>query len=247
MPPVPTAPPVPTVPTVPTTGAVPTVPPVPSLPPLPSIVVPTIVVPTIVVPTIAVPTVPPVTAAGAIPPPTLQPIGLGTDPALDQLAQQCYDGSMEACDQLFQDAFAASPWETTAYQEYADTCAGRQPPGTTQWCVDTFPAGSVPTTTPGTVPTVTVAGGPPSTTAAGTVVPPPTQQPTGLGTDAALDALALGCYNGDMAACDSLWDTAPLGSPYRAYADTCAGRQPEGTYRYCQESFPVSAEPRPGP
>ena len=69
------------------------------------------------------------------------------------------------------------------------------------------------------------------------------QAPIGLGTDPALDALALTCYNGDMAACDTLFDSAPLGSPYQVYGDTCAARQLAGTFKYCQESFPAAAEP----
>ena len=73
-----------------------------------------------------------------------------------------------------------------------------------------------------------------------TGIPPATQQPTGLGDDPALDALAQACFDGDMQACDDLFDTAPIGSPYMSYGDTCAGRQAPGTLNYCRVTFPTA-------
>jgi hypothetical protein len=68
-------------------------------------------------------------------------------------------------------------------------------------------------------------------------IPPPTQEPDGLGTDPALDQLAQECYDAEMQSCDDLYQQAPAGSEYEAYGDTCAGRQPEHTRRYCSNVF----------
>ena len=178
---------------------------------------------------------------GDIPPPTLEPTGLGTDPVLDALAQSCYAGDMAACDDLWRDSEPDS-----SYRNFGDSCAGRQPPNSGTWCVDAFPgAGSTTTssslpgtTTPGptttTGPAVPGQTGPPS-------IPDATQQPTGLGEDPIFDLLARSCFDGDMQACDDLFDQAPIGSDYRAYGDTCAGRQEAGTFDYCHVSFPAGA------
>jgi len=60
-------------------------------------------------------------------------------------------------------------------------------------------------------------------------IPDATQEPTGLGTDATFDGYAQDCFDGDMQACDDLWEQSPVGSPYEAYGGTCAGRQPEAS------------------
>ena len=167
---------------------------------------------------------------GVVPPPTLQPTGLGDDAALNALAQACYDGDLASCDDLWRQSELGAP-----YKDFGDTCAGRQPPNTSVWCVDAFGAATGPSTTavvavPPTVSTVvpTVVSG----------IPPAAQPPTGLGADAALDVLAQGCFAGDMGACDRLFKLAPIGSAYETYGDTCAGRQPEGTFTYCRAAFP---------
>jgi len=169
---------------------------------------------------------PPTTLAGGeLPPATVEPTGLGDDPELDALAQACYDGDLQSCDDLWRQSDI-----DTAYHDYADTCAGRQDAGTLRWCVDAFPGVAAPTTTV-----------PPTTTtlpSVATGVPPATQEPTGLGSDPALDALAQQCYDGAMLACDALFDAAPMKSAYQAYGDTCAGRQPPGTFKYCRATFP---------
>ncbi|WP_299953807.1 hypothetical protein [uncultured Modestobacter sp.] len=46
------------------------------------------------------------------------PDGLGDDPVLDGLAQQCFDGDLPACDDLYLEA-------VPGYREYGLTCAGR--------------------------------------------------------------------------------------------------------------------------
>ncbi len=220
------------------------------VPPPPSHVPPVTLPPTTVTtvpPLTTVTTVPPLTTdtavaptttigLGPVPPPTLEPTGLGDDPVLDALAQSCYDGDLVACDELWRDAEPNTP-----YQNFADTCAGRQPPNSGVWCADAF-AGTSESTTPsteepGTIPATTV---PPTTVPGGTVpvgVPAATQEPTGLGDDATLDGLAQSCFDGDMQACDDLFDIAPFGSAYRAYGDTCAGRQEPGTFNLCRVVF----------
>ena len=169
------------------------------------------------------------TVVGTIPAPTLQPTGLGDDPTLDALAQSCYDGELEACDNLWRDSDEGSD-----YRNFGDTCAGRQPPNTGVWCVDAF-AGAT-TTTTFEIPTTTVPGPTvPPTSPSG--IPPATQQPTGLGDDASLNALAQECFSGGMQACDDLFDRAPIGSAYMTYGDTCAGRQEPHTFNYCRVVF----------
>ena len=76
------------------------------------------------------------TGGGAIPPATVTPDGLGSDPVLNRYAQSCYGGDMAACDQLYKHAGVGSP-----YEAYGGTCAGRQPVGnsTTVYCVNAFP------------------------------------------------------------------------------------------------------------
>jgi hypothetical protein len=62
------------------------------------------------------------------------PDGLGDDPVFDQYAKDCYDGLMEACDDLFLESE-----EDSLYEAYGDTCAGRQPLGTDVFCTVSFP------------------------------------------------------------------------------------------------------------
>ena len=69
-------------------------------------------------------------------------------------------------------------------------------------------------------------------------IPEATEQPDGLGDDAAFDAAARDCFDGDMQACDDLYLEADAGSDYERYGDTCAGRQDEGTRRLCTVAFP---------
>lgn len=73
--------------------------------------------------------------SGTVPPPTATPDGLGTDAALDQLAQSCYDGNMSDCDSLF---FQSLGQGLEAYNDYGDSCAGRQPTGTGNACSVAF-------------------------------------------------------------------------------------------------------------
>jgi hypothetical protein len=72
--------------------------------------------------------------SGALPNPTVTPDGLGNDPVLDVLAIGCFAGVMQSCDDLYDAADSGSDYET-----YGDSCAGRQPTGTSDYCTDTFP------------------------------------------------------------------------------------------------------------
>ena len=72
---------------------------------------------------------------GSIPDSTEPPDGLGTDSALDALAQDCYEGDMDACDELYAESDAGSD-----YRRYGDTCAGRQPENTEVYCTAAFPS-----------------------------------------------------------------------------------------------------------
>ncbi|HQY33961.1 MAG TPA: hypothetical protein PLS68_08325 [Actinotalea sp.] len=60
-----------------------------------------------------------------------------------------------------------------------------------------------------------------------------TGEPYNYGDDATLDALWDSCAAGDMAACDSLYETSPVGSIYETFGDTCAGLQEAGTTLWC--------------
>ncbi|GAB4081365.1 hypothetical protein GCU67_12300 [Modestobacter muralis] len=64
---------------------------------------------------------------------TLAPTGLGEDTDLDRLAQQCSDGQMNPCDDLYLESFPGSD-----YEAYGDTCAGRRTAGEETFCADVF-------------------------------------------------------------------------------------------------------------
>jgi hypothetical protein len=72
-------------------------------------------------------------------------------------------------------------------------------------------------------------------------LPPATVAPDGLGDDPVLDEYAANCYDGDMRACDTLYDQSDVGSTYEAYGGTCAGRQPirDSDVVYCTDAFPA--------
>ncbi len=60
---------------------------------------------------------------------------------------------------------------------------------------------------------------------------PPTEPPTG---DTEFDDLAEDCYEGEMRACDELYNVTPAGSDYEEYGDTCGGRWPVSARPSCQ-------------
>ena len=76
--------------------------------------------------------------------------------------------------------------------------------------------------------------------AGGDGIPSATMRPDGLGDDPDLDALAQGCYDGDMQACDDLYQIAEPDSLYGLYGGTCAGRQDvaDADTIFCTSAFP---------
>jgi hypothetical protein len=52
--------------------------------------------------------------------PAIEPGDLGPDPVLDDYADSCFDGDLQACDDLY---YSAPPMSD--YEEYAGTCGGR--------------------------------------------------------------------------------------------------------------------------
>lgn len=150
------------------------------------------------VPPITTPPAPPVPA----PAPTQQPTGLGADGALDKLASACFNGSMQACDDLYEAARQGPANE--AYLSYGDTCAGRQAEGTGIFCVEAFLDG------PGmgqpVGPTTTVAGPATTATATGETAPPTTIAEsvmfgTGATTGSAFPACPVLTYLNDTLQC----------------------------------------------
>jgi hypothetical protein len=58
---------------------------------------------------------------------------------------------------------------------------------------------------------------------------------TGLGDDAGLDGYAVRCHDGDMQACDDLFDQSDPMSRYEQYGMTCAGRVKPFDVEYCTD------------
>ena len=72
-------------------------------------------------------------------------------------------------------------------------------------------------------------------------IPPATVPPDGLGDDPVLDQFAQSCFDGDMSACDQLYNDSEVNSTYESYGGTCAGRQPitNSDVVYCTDAFPA--------
>ena len=136
-------------------------------------------------------TPPPVPA----PAPTQQPTGLGDDEAMNLYAIACFIGTMQACDNLYNQSPLGS-----AYETYGDTCAGRRPAGTLPFCTEVFTdtvaqQTSPSTTSPSTTSVVT------STTIAAPSVPP--TDPDLASRIAAVDGYSIA----EVPADDLLWST----------------------------------------
>jgi hypothetical protein len=71
-------------------------------------------------------------------------------------------------------------------------------------------------------------------------IPSASVPPDGLGDDPVLNGYAQSCYDGDMDACDTLYDESEVGSTYEQYGGTCAGRQAiaNSDVVYCSDAFP---------
>ena len=61
------------------------------------------------------------------------------------------------------------------------------------------------------------------------------EQPSTFGDDPELDGLWVDCEGGSGAACDQLFEAAPLGSDYERFGATCGGR---GAEPVCAEVYP---------
>ena len=127
-------------------------------------------------------------------PPGQEPGDLGDDDALDALTDECFEGEMESCDDLYFDSPLGSD-----YERYGSTCGGRND--------ETFGGCAVRYGDEGA-----------------TAELPPGEEPGDLGDDPALDDLTERCFEGDMQACDQLYVQSPLGSEYEQYGATCGGR-----------------------
>jgi hypothetical protein len=65
--------------------------------------------------------------------PDPEPVPGGTDAQLNELAQQCHDGDMQACDDLYTESEIGSE-----YEAYGNSCGGRVPDNSL-YCVDVYP------------------------------------------------------------------------------------------------------------
>lgn len=85
-------------------------------------------------------------------------------------------------------------------------------------------------------------------TSATTIDPTSGTEPRQLGDDPRLDGLYAACRDGGGAACDQLFDDAPLGSAYEEFASTCGGRSKQAR---CADGAPLPAAgtttPSPSP
>jgi hypothetical protein len=63
--------------------------------------------------------------------PPVAPEGLGPDPVLNEYAQSCFDGDLQACDDLLYESAPLSP-----YEEYALSCGGRVKQYAVMACTD---------------------------------------------------------------------------------------------------------------
>lgn len=75
--------------------------------------------------------------------PPSDPAGLGTDTDLDGLARQCHDGSMTACDALFDGSPSGS-----SYEQYGMTCGGRVKAFDVAACAELEPEATSPPSAP---------------------------------------------------------------------------------------------------
>jgi hypothetical protein len=194
-------------------------------------------------------------------PPVRPPSG---DAEYDGLAQDCYEGDMQACDDLFLESPSGSD-----YEDYGNTCGGRLPDPQGRYCADTlFNAPTLPPTGNASFDDMAedcyegdmqacddlflespvgsdyedygdTCGGrmpdPAGRYCADTMLSSPTFPPSGG--NASLDDMAEDCYEGDMQACDDLFLESPVGSDHEDYGNTCGGRLPDPQGRYCAQTI----------
>lgn len=139
----------------------------------------------------------------------------GDDPDLDALYDDCIEGDLNSCDELYFTSAVGSE-----YESFAQTCGGLSPVedqfGT---CVEEFGEGDE----------FDSAGEDFATQVAG-IDCSTVDGPCEYGDDAALDALWDACETGDFNACDELYFDSPFDSVYEAFGDTCGDRQAGGLF-----------------
>ncbi len=140
---------------------------------------------------------------GVTMPPAEPPGDLSGFAGFDQLAQDCHAGVMVSC----QDLYLQSP-VGSGYESYGASCGERQD-GTSY--------------TDGQLRPCVVFE---QDLAANSIEFPDGVPPEDLAGDGheQFDLLAQGCYDGDMASCDQLYDGSPAGSEYGNYGNTCGRR-----------------------
>jgi hypothetical protein len=145
---------------------------------------------------------------------------LGDDEALNTLANQCFEGDMDACDQLFSDTPVDSDLEA-----YAQTCGGRieEQDGAPD-CATRF-----------------VAVGDPQQP--GDLTDDPTLSDSSAEEISRFGDLADQCFDGDFAACDDLFLETPIDSDFEAYGRSCGGRLEEGVGGECESNLGSGSEP----
>ncbi len=137
----------------------------------------------------------------------------GPDAGFDALWEDCADGSLEACDELY----FATP-VGSLYEAFGATCGARNLEsdfvGVGACAAAEGDDGSIGGTGDGGFATATG-----SEDLDGDSPAP--------GPDSTLDALWEDCGDGDDSACDELWQGSPFDSVYELYATTCGGREPD--------------------
>lgn len=116
------------------------------------------------------------------------------DAQFDSLAEACFGGAFDACDQLYQQTPVGSTYET-----YGATCGGRIEERVNGGCQQVDEIGSNLGASPSSV-------------------------IDEYGSNAQFDDLALQCGQNDLGACDELYAVTPVGSSYEAYGATCGQR-----------------------
>lgn len=136
---------------------------------------------------------------------------LGDDEDLNDLANQCFDGDMASCDQLFADTPSDSDLEA-----YSQTCGGRideqsGAPG----CQARFDPGEP--------------------QAPGNLSDDPTLADSSATEISNFEDQAQECFGGDLAACDALFFDTPVGSDFETYGSTCGGIVEIGVRGSCED------------
>ena len=151
-------------------------------------------------PTSLAPTPSPGSAFGApVDPETFIP-EYGTDATFDSLADRCFGGDLNDCDQLYETTPVSA--STNSYEGYGATCGGRLASEQPGQCVQL------------------------GQSQLGEPVDPQTFIPE-YGTDATFDSLADRCFGGDLNECDALYEQTPVSQAtdsYEGYGATCGGR-----------------------